>query len=120
MTERRPQEGTALIPSNLHVPEDCRALGEIGAGWRQMDGAGRRRARRWSEALQRNSPRAGQHLAADVDADAAGPRTGWPRHAYRVPHRSAARRLRADQAWTIVAQAGERIRSVGPAKPRDD
>src|SRR5712664_4458323 len=29
MTERRPQEGTALLPSNLHVPEDCRALGEI-------------------------------------------------------------------------------------------
>ena len=29
MTERRPQEGTPLIPSNLHVPEDCRALGEI-------------------------------------------------------------------------------------------
>jgi DNA-binding HxlR family transcriptional regulator len=29
MTEQRPQEGTALLPSNLHVPEDCRALGEI-------------------------------------------------------------------------------------------
>ena len=29
MTMRKPQEGTALIPSNLHVPEDCRALGEI-------------------------------------------------------------------------------------------
>src|SRR5712675_1093286 len=29
MTKPRPQEGTALIPSNLHVPEDCRALGEI-------------------------------------------------------------------------------------------
>jgi DNA-binding HxlR family transcriptional regulator len=29
MTERKPQEGTALIPSNLHVPEDCRAVSEI-------------------------------------------------------------------------------------------
>jgi DNA-binding HxlR family transcriptional regulator len=29
MTQSRPQEGTALLPSNLHVPEDCRALGEI-------------------------------------------------------------------------------------------
>ena len=29
MTGRQEQEGTALIPSNLHVPEDCRALGEI-------------------------------------------------------------------------------------------
>src|SRR5215510_9744085 len=29
MTARKPQEGTALIPSNLHVPEDCRAVSEI-------------------------------------------------------------------------------------------
>ncbi len=29
MTMRKPQEGTALIPSNLHVPEDCRAVSEI-------------------------------------------------------------------------------------------
>ncbi|MEX2036614.1 MAG: helix-turn-helix domain-containing protein [Xanthobacteraceae bacterium] len=29
MTVRRPQEGTALLPGNLHVPEDCRAVGEV-------------------------------------------------------------------------------------------
>jgi len=29
MTARKPQEGTTLIPSNLHVPEDCRAVTEI-------------------------------------------------------------------------------------------
>ena len=29
MTVRRPQEGTALIPGNLHVPEDCRAVSEV-------------------------------------------------------------------------------------------
>src|SRR5947209_3890690 len=29
MTERRRQEGTLLIPSNLHVPEDCRAVSEV-------------------------------------------------------------------------------------------
>jgi DNA-binding HxlR family transcriptional regulator len=29
MTAPKPQEGTALIPSNLHVPEDCRAVSEI-------------------------------------------------------------------------------------------
>jgi len=29
MTEPRPQEGTGLIPRNLHVPEDCRAVSEI-------------------------------------------------------------------------------------------
>jgi DNA-binding HxlR family transcriptional regulator len=29
MTKRPPQEGTALIPSNLHVAEDCRAVSEV-------------------------------------------------------------------------------------------
>jgi DNA-binding HxlR family transcriptional regulator len=29
MTARRKQEGTKLIPSNLHVPEDCRAVSEV-------------------------------------------------------------------------------------------
>ena len=29
MTEPRSQEGTPLIPTNLHVPEDCRAVSEI-------------------------------------------------------------------------------------------
>src|SRR5258705_13603346 len=29
MTRRRRQEGTLPIPSNLHVPEDCRAVSEI-------------------------------------------------------------------------------------------
>src|SRR5215468_4422648 len=29
MPKRRRQEGTSLIPSNLHVPEDCRAVSEI-------------------------------------------------------------------------------------------
>src|SRR5467141_460192 len=29
MTKRRRQEGTSLIPSNLHLPEDCRAVSEV-------------------------------------------------------------------------------------------
>jgi len=29
MTKRRPQEGTSLIPGNLHVAEDCRAVSEV-------------------------------------------------------------------------------------------
>ena len=29
MTARRKQEGTKLIPGNLHVPEDCRAVSEV-------------------------------------------------------------------------------------------
>ena len=29
MTERRRQEGTAMLPSNLHDPEDCRAMSDL-------------------------------------------------------------------------------------------
>src|SRR5436305_13610972 len=29
MTKPKRQEGTALIPSTLHVPEDCRAVSEV-------------------------------------------------------------------------------------------
>jgi DNA-binding HxlR family transcriptional regulator len=29
MTARRRQEGTGVIPTNLHVPEDCRAVSEV-------------------------------------------------------------------------------------------
>jgi DNA-binding HxlR family transcriptional regulator len=29
MTLRRKQEGTSMLPSNLHVPEDCRAVSEV-------------------------------------------------------------------------------------------
>jgi DNA-binding HxlR family transcriptional regulator len=29
MTERQRQEGTSLIPKNLDVPEDCRAVSEV-------------------------------------------------------------------------------------------
>src|SRR5438874_8828600 len=29
MTKRRSQEGTSLIPGNLHVAEDCRAVSEV-------------------------------------------------------------------------------------------
>jgi DNA-binding HxlR family transcriptional regulator len=29
MTRRRRQEGTSLIPSNLQLPEDCRAVSEV-------------------------------------------------------------------------------------------
>jgi DNA-binding HxlR family transcriptional regulator len=29
MTMRRAQEGTSVIPSNLHEPEDCRAASEV-------------------------------------------------------------------------------------------
>ena len=32
MTPRRKQEGTSMLPSNLHVPEDCRAVSDVLSG----------------------------------------------------------------------------------------
>src|SRR3954462_4086348 len=29
MTAKKPQEGTAVLPGNLHEPEDCRAVSEV-------------------------------------------------------------------------------------------
>src|SRR6478736_10571507 len=29
MTKRRQQGGTSMLPSNLHVPDDCRAVSEV-------------------------------------------------------------------------------------------
>ena len=29
MTRRRTQEGTSVLPRNLHEPEDCRAASEV-------------------------------------------------------------------------------------------
>ena len=29
MTRRRAQEGTSVLPRNLHEPEDCRAVSEV-------------------------------------------------------------------------------------------
>ena len=29
MTGKKAQEGTNLIPGNLHVPDDCRAVSEV-------------------------------------------------------------------------------------------
>ena len=29
MTAQRKQEGTSVLPGNLHVPEDCRAVSEV-------------------------------------------------------------------------------------------
>ena len=29
MTRRRTQEGTSVLPRNLHEPEDCRAVSEV-------------------------------------------------------------------------------------------
>ena len=74
MTENRGQEGTAVIPGNLHVPEDCRAVSEvlarIGDKWTVLVvitlGEG-------DQALQRAAPGARQHLPAHADPDLEAP-----------------------------------------------
>src|SRR5215203_568998 len=85
-----------------------------------MDGAGGWRAGQRPEALQRDPPRARQHLAADADADAARPGARWARHPHHVPDRTTPRRLRIDQARTLSARTGQRHRVVGAAEPGCD
>src|SRR5262249_48456050 len=82
-----------------------------------MDGAGRGHARRRAKTVQRDPPRARQHFATDADLDAAGAGARRPGHAHGVPHHSAPRRLRVDEARTFVARAGEQSRPVGAEKP---
>ena len=75
MTRRRAQEGTSVLPRNLHEPEDCRAVSEVlsrvGDKWTVLvvwtlgDGP---------EALQRIAQGAGLDLSAHADAHATRPR----------------------------------------------
>ena len=119
MTARKPQEGTTLIPSNLHVPEDCRAVTEIlariGDKWTVLVvgelGGGPKRFSEIRRALGSISQRMLTLTLRGLERDGLVTRT-------RVPLHSAARRLRTDKTWTIVAQAGERTGPVGQAEPR--
>ena len=73
-----------------------------------------------AEALQRNPPRARQHLAADADADVARAGARRARDPHRIPDHPAAGRIRVDQARPLAARAGQRHRAVGAAEPRRD
>src|SRR5262245_26347001 len=83
-----------------------------------MDSAGRQHAGRRAEAVQRNPPRARQHLAADADVDLAGAGAGRAAHAHGLPDYSSARRIQADQARTFPARPGQPARAVGTPEPR--
>ena len=110
-----------MIPSNLHVPEDCRAVSEVlarvGDKWTVLVvgelGDGPKRFNEIRRALGSISQR-----MLTLDAARAGARRAG--HPHRVPDRPAARRLRTDQARPLAARAGQRARPVGAAEPRGD
>ncbi len=118
MTPRRKQEGTRVIPGNLHVPEDCRAVSEVlsrvGDKWTVLVvselGDGPKRFNEIRRALGSISQR-----MLTLTLRGSGARRA--RHPHRVPDHSAARRLRTDQARPLAARAGQRHRPVGAAEP---
>lgn len=85
-----------------------------------MDGAGRRDARRRTEAVQRIAQGAGEHFATHVDVDAARARARRASHAHGDAEHSAACGLRVDPAWPLAARAGERAQHLGAQEPRRD
>ena len=107
MTKSRRQEGTKLIPSTLHVPEDCRAVSEIlariGDKWTVLVvgelGGGAKRFNEIRRGLGSISQRMLTLTLRGLERDGLV-------DAHRFPDRSAACRIRADPAWALPARAG--------------
>jgi len=118
MPRRRRQEGTSLIPSNLHVPEDCRAVSEVlarvGDKWTVLVvttlGDGPKRFTELRRALGSISQRMLTLTLRGLERDGLVTRTG-------LPDDSATRRLRVDKARTFIARAREQSRPMGSTKP---
>src|ERR1700694_2055745 len=66
-----------------------RVRGHIGAYRRQVDRAGGRRARAWTDALQPDLQAGRGYFATHADADAEEPGARWPCHANGLPDESA-------------------------------
>ena len=121
MTGRRRQEGTRVLPGNLHVSEDCRRISEvlarIGDKWTILVvgelGRGPRRFNEIRRALGSISQRMLTLTLRGLERDGLVTRTVFP----TIPPQG---RIRADQARPLAARAGERHRLVGaPASRRD-
>ena len=105
MPMRRRQEGTSLIPSNLHQPEDCRAVSEVlsrvGDKWTVLVvgtlGDGPKRFNELRRALGSISQRMLTLTLRALERDGLV-------DAHRLPDHSAARRLRTDAARTFIAE----------------
>src|SRR5262249_20750559 len=85
-----------------------------------MDGAGGQHPGGRTETVQRAAPCARQHFTTDADLDAQWWGGGRGGDAQGLPAHSAPRRLRADEARTFLARAGEQSRFGGAANPLGD
>jgi len=94
MTTRRKQEGTSMLPSNLHVPEDCRAVSEvlarIGDKWTVLVvgelGDGPKRFNEIRRALGSISQRMLTLTLRGLERDGLVTRTGFPTIPPRVDY----------------------------------
>ena len=121
MTARQAQEGTRLLPGNLHEPEDCRAVSEVlsrvGDKWTVLVvstlGDGPKRFNELRRALGSISQRMLTLTLRALERDGLVTRTVFPEH-------SAAGGLRTDPARPLAARAGERARPLGAPQPPGD
>src|SRR6267378_3171046 len=121
MPRRRRQEGTALIPSNLHVAEDCRAVSEVlarvGDKWSVLVvatlGDGPKRFNELRRAIASISQRMLTLTLRGLERDGAG-------HANHVPDHTSARRLRADRARLFPPYACQCARRLGAPEQAKD
>src|SRR6202158_2565293 len=94
MTKKNPQEGTRPLPSNLHVPEDCRAVSEVlsrvGDKWTVLVvgelGNGPKRFNEIRRALGSISQRMLTLTLRGLERDGLGTRTAFPTIPPRVEY----------------------------------
>ena len=118
MPSRRAQERTPVLPSNLHVPEDCRAVSEvldrIGDKWSvlvvAMLGDGRKRFNELRRAIASISQRMLTLTLRGLERDGLVTRTMFPTIPPRVDYeltdlgRTLIVPLQAVHAWTVEHQ----------------
>jgi DNA-binding HxlR family transcriptional regulator len=119
MTTRNAQEGTRMIPGNLHVPEDCRAasevLGRVGDKWTVLVvstlGNGPMRFNELRRALGSISQRMLTLTLRALQRDGLVTRTVFPIVPPRVDYE-------LTRLGRIAAGTGQRAGIVGAKEPR--
>ena len=117
MTKQRAQEGTLVIPSNLHEPEDCRAASEVlsrvGDKWTVLVvwtlGGGSKRFNELRKALGSISQRMLTLTLRALERDGLLTRTVFPTIPPRVDYEF-------DQTWPVIARSCQRAGDVGAQK----
>ena len=118
MTMKKPQEGTSLIPSNLHVPEECRAVSEvlarIGDKWTVLVvtvlGDGPKRFNELRRGLGSISQRMLTLTLRGLERDGLVTRTVFPTIPPRVDYE-------LTSARALAARTGQRARPLGAGQP---